>query len=142
MESEAAAGLTRNLPDLDLDVAAVEGGVLERLQIRRERDSRLRQKALNAYKRQHGRVACEACGFDFFVSYGKHGEDYIECHHRIPLSESGLTKTRIADLVLLCSNCHRMIHRKRPWLRVEQLVAIINHRSSSPEPTDYVQEGR
>ncbi|MEX2447811.1 MAG: hypothetical protein WD404_03595 [Solirubrobacterales bacterium] len=25
------------------------------------------------------------------------------------------------DLALLCANCHRMVHAKRPWLSVEQL---------------------
>lgn len=117
-----------DLPDLDLDGAVGEGGLLERLQLRRERDRRIRERALRAYKRQHGRVACDVCGFDFAAVYGQHGEDYIECHHRIPLSESGVTTTRIADLVLLRSNCHRMIHRKRPWLKVDQLISMINGR--------------
>lgn len=112
------------VPDVD-DNGVVEGGLLEQTRLLLERDRRIRDKAVRAFRKQHGQVACEACSFDFGKIYGPHGEDYIECHHRIPLSQSGETTTRIEDLILLCSNCHRMIHRKRPWLSVEELVALI-----------------
>ncbi len=26
-------------------------------------------------------------------------------------------KTNINDIVMLCPNCHRMIHRYRPWIK-------------------------
>lgn len=116
--------------DLDLDTAsALEGGLLERLYLRRERDRGIREKAVKAHKRRHGHVACEACGFNFGAVYGTRGEDYIECHHRVPLSQSGATTTKIADLVLLCSNCHRMIHLRRPWLSFDQLLEIVSPQS-------------
>ncbi|MER7167881.1 HNH endonuclease [Micromonospora sp. NPDC000207] len=121
-------------PDLD-GASAQEGGLLERLHLRRERDRGIRNKAVKAYKRKHGHVACEACGFDFAVAYGPRGEDYIECHHKVPLSESGATTTRVSDLVLLCSNCHRMIHRSRPWLTFDELVDLLAIRRTSPTPT-------
>ena len=62
--------------------------------------------------RTHGQLACETCGFDFKAMCGPHGDGYIECHHVIPLHASGETKTRLDDLILICSNCHRMIHRR------------------------------
>ena len=34
------------------------------------------------------------------------------------------TKTSISDLVLICSNCHRMIHRKKPWLSIDELKEL------------------
>jgi len=118
-----------DVTDVDLDgVAATEGGLLEQLHLRRERSRSIRDRALKAHKRKHGIVACEACNFDFAAIYGPRGEDYIECHHRIPLSESGSTRTRVTDFVLLCSNCHRMIHRYRPWLKFEDLVALVRTR--------------
>ena len=117
--------------DLDLDDASAhEGGLLERMYLRRERDRGIREKAVKAHKRKYERVACEACGFTFGVAYGVRGEDYIECHHRVPLSESGATTTRVADFVLLCSNCHRMIHRKRPWLTFDELLKIVSANSA------------
>ncbi len=58
--------------------------------------------------------------------YGVLGEDYIECHHTKPVSEYLVEQsTNINDLILVCSNCHRMLHRKRPWLKKEELISII-----------------
>lgn len=111
-------------PDID-DDGVIEGGLLEYTRLAFERNRGIRNKAVKAFRKRHGRVACEACSFDFSVAYGSHGEDYIECHHRVPLSQSGEILTRIQDFVLLCSNCHRMIHRRRPWLSFEELVALI-----------------
>ena len=33
-------------------------------------------------------------------------------------------KTRLDDLALVCANCHRMIHARRPWLSLKALRAI------------------
>ena len=30
-------------------------------------------------------------------------------------------KTKIEDIVMLCSNCHSMIHRKKPWTTKDNL---------------------
>jgi len=112
--------------DLDMgDDFAQEGGVLERKHLARERDPKLRARKIEAVRRSTGRIACEACGFDFAATYGSRGLDYIECHHRVPLHVSGPTKTRLADLVLVCSNCHRMIHRAKPWLTFEDLCGLL-----------------
>ncbi|WP_427888645.1 HNH endonuclease [Kribbella sp. GL6] len=59
------------------------------------------------------------CGFDFNATYGTCGSGYIECHHRTPLGVTGQTHTLLADLALICSNCHRMIHPTRISLTVE-----------------------
>ena len=76
---------------------------------------------------------CEACGFKFEDTYGEFGADYIECHHENPLSErperdwSDELKTSINDVKLLCSNCHRMIHRTRPAKDFEFLLSLIKN---------------
>ncbi|MEA2118122.1 HNH endonuclease [Halovibrio sp. HP20-50] len=58
--------------------------------------------------------------------YGTHGEGFIECHHIQPLyTLDAESKTKISDLALLCSNCHRMVHAKRPWLSVDQLQELL-----------------
>ncbi|MDG9886369.1 hypothetical protein N7650_26440 [Pseudomonas sp. GD04058] len=36
-------------------------------------------------------------------------------------------KTKLTELVLLCANCHRLVHSKRPWLSIEQIRNIINN---------------
>ena len=82
---------------------------------------RLRKKK-EIYHRQHGKLDCEVCGFDFNAVYGELGSGYIEAHHRVPLSElSGESKTRLDDLALVCSNCHRMLHREINTLSVDEL---------------------
>jgi 5-methylcytosine-specific restriction protein A len=83
-----------------------------------------------------GSLACEACGFDFREHYGDHGEGFIECHHTKPVHtlKPG-DKTKAGDLRLLCSNCHRMVHAKRPWLTMEQLVTVLRLTGSAQSVT-------
>ena len=83
--------------DLDSsDIAAGEGGLALRAHLRRERDPRLRRRKLADTKRRSLPIACEVCDFDFGRTYGSHGLDYIECHHRTPLHVTGETQTRLA----------------------------------------------
>ena len=129
----AADASSTELPDLDpVDIVAGEGGVALRAHLRRERDPKLRRSKLADTKRRGLPIACEVCGFDYGQTYGAHGLDYIECHHRVPLHVTGETKTRLADLALLCSNCHRMIHRSKQWLTVEELKDLVAMQRQSP----------
>jgi 5-methylcytosine-specific restriction enzyme A len=69
-----------------------------------------------------------ACGFDFEEKYGDRGSKFIEVHHLKPVSS--LEKETIVDLktemTVVCSNCHRMIHRKKDKiLSLEELRKII-----------------
>lgn len=92
-----------------------EGRRVERKHYLRERSSALVEKAKKEYAlKNDGRLPCEVCGFDFRECYGSHGDRYIEAHHIIPLSElcsADGAKTRLEDLAMVCSNCHRMLHR-------------------------------
>lgn len=70
----------------------------------------------------HGNLKCEVCGFDFHETYGVRGYGYIECHHNKPVSEmNGEREVKLEDLSLLCSNCHKIIHRSKPWINVHDL---------------------
>ncbi|MBN4084034.1 HNH endonuclease [bacterium AH-315-A03] len=40
-------------------------------------------------------------------------------------TEAGQTTTRLSDLALVCSNCHRMIHRRSPWPTPIELGLLI-----------------
>lgn len=74
---------------------------------------------------------CRACGFKFEDKYGELGYEYIEVHHLDPLSErpealwSDEVRTRLDRVAVLCSNCHRMIHRRRPALTIEELQKLL-----------------
>jgi len=65
-------------------------------------------------KKFHG-DRCQACGLDFAERYGDIGKGFIEAHHLRPIAtlEEGVSiKYDVAaDFAVLCSNCHRMIHR-------------------------------
>lgn len=102
-----------SLPDDDAAGAYVEGGLVLRTHFRRERNRALVSKAKARFKGANGRLFCEACGFNFVVAYGDLGQDFIEAHHESPLGDrDGPSATRIEDLRMVCSNCHRMLHRR------------------------------
>jgi 5-methylcytosine-specific restriction protein A len=105
---------------------AAEGRAISAMHRRYERSSALVQAKKRKVLATAGRLACEACGFDFRERYGDRGDGFIECHHVAPVHtlKPG-SKTKLGDLRLLCSNCHRMVHAGRRWLTIEELVAII-----------------
>lgn len=98
-----------------------EGRLLYRRHRVRERDRSLVRRKKQSVLKSEGRLACEICEFDFAATYGDWGDGYIECHHIIPLSETGETKTKLADLALVCANCHRMFHRNNPWPSLDEM---------------------
>jgi predicted HNH restriction endonuclease len=76
---------------------------------------------------QNDELRCSICSFSFSVTYGEVGEGYIEAHHIIPISElTENTIVRPSDLAPVCSNCHGIIHRHRPWLTIEQMRVIVS----------------
>ncbi|MEU6601149.1 HNH endonuclease [Streptomyces flaveolus] len=93
---------------------AVEGRLLVRRALARERDPRLRQRKIEQARRLGLPLRCEVCEFDFARTYGALGNGYIEVHHVTPLHVSGTRETKLDDLACLCANCHRMCHRSRP----------------------------
>lgn len=107
-------------------IEAVEGRLLASLHIRRERDTKLVTAKKSAALRDRGRLVCEACEFEFAAVYGERGAGYIEAHHIQPLHtlRPG-SRTRLEDLALLCSNCHRIIHARKPWLTVPELRTLL-----------------
>lgn len=93
-----------------------------------ERNSKLAKEA----KMIHG-YKCMACGFNFESSYGEIGKDFIEAHHKTPISQLPLDRTvRLSpkdDFIVLCSNCHSMLHRKgAPESLDEFRILIAKHK--------------
>ena len=117
--------------DADGIEEAAEGRVITALHRRYERNSALIEAQKRRVVATLGRLACEACGFDFRERYGERGDGFIECHRTKPVHtfRPG-EKTRAGDLCLLCANCHRMIHAKRRWLMIEELAAILRRLQS------------
>src|SRR5439155_27256990 len=106
----------------DDEMEAPEGAVLTRVHKVRERSKAIVDRKKKQVLRLTGRLSCEVCEFDFARVYGELGVGFAECHHTMPLSDlRPRQRTSLADLAVVCSNCHRMIHRRRPWPTVREL---------------------
>ncbi|WP_205704306.1 HNH endonuclease [Hymenobacter sp. UV11] len=86
-----------------------------------------RNPRLAAEAKRLRNYTCEVCSFNFRQHYGALGVGFAECHHKNPLAErpeelwSQALTTSLDDVVVVCANCHRMLHRQRPALSVEVL---------------------
>lgn len=78
-----------------------------------ERSAKNREAAIRA----HG-TKCMICDFDFEEKYGELGKGYIEVHHIKPLAEldEEVVIDPETDLICVCSNCHRMLHRFKNYI--------------------------
>jgi predicted HNH restriction endonuclease/predicted RNA-binding protein with PUA-like domain len=111
--------------DEDEEIEYSEGKESYRLHRIRERKPEVVKKAKEAFLKNYKHLFCQACNFDFTKTYGDRGQDFIEGHHKKLVSEmKDGEKTKPEDIAMLCSNCHRMIHRN-PLITVEELAALI-----------------
>ncbi|HCD9233339.1 TPA: HNH endonuclease [Elizabethkingia anophelis] len=106
-----------------------EGEIIFKLHKVYERDNKLIESKKKYNLQETGRLECEVCEFDFFKIYGELGKGFIECHHTKPLSTyESKQKTELKDLALVCSNCHRMLHRNVKDMSIENLKNVIKNR--------------
>lgn len=104
-----------------------EGKVKLKQHLVRERNPLVIKLAKERFLQQHGKLFCEVCEFDFQQYYGELGHGYIEGHHTKPVSEmDDNQETKVEDIALVCANCHRMLHRKRPWLSTSELKQLLH----------------
>lgn len=105
-----------------------EGRVIGYYSNKYERDKKNRKAAIKI----HG-LRCKVCDFDFQEKYGDLGQGFIEIHHKVPLYslEEETLVNPYTDLVPVCSNCHRMIHRSMGiTYSVEELKKIIKNNTN------------
>lgn len=135
-ESVIEAIVDEDLNSLDIEEGREEryneGGKLKRYVNYYERN-----RGLNiAARRIHG-TKCMVCGFDFGKQYGERGSGYIEVHHLHPVS-SLKEKTEVdpkTEMAVVCSNCHRMIHRKKDnVLSLKELKILLEMQYSQDRP--------
>jgi hypothetical protein len=97
----------------EIGLGSMEGDPRLVSHFHRERKS----KAIRLKKQQAPRpLRCEICEATFHQRY-QYSDDLIECHHLSPLGSAGPRVTNQSDLILVCANCHRIIHsylRKHP----------------------------
>ena len=108
-------------------VSGYEPGLPEGAIVRVEVNRYERSPVNRAACISHYGALCQVCGFDFYERYGSLGSDYIEVHHRVPVSEmkGSYRLDPIKDLIPVCANCHAMLHRAHPPLSVENLRKLI-----------------
>ena len=110
-----------------VDPIATENYAKLRVHSRIERDAKIPV----AVKKLQG-YSCLACGFNFENVYGELGSNYIEAHHVVPVAKIQRSEKQvnlIDDFMVLCANCHKMIHRLgEPWTRdrLKDLKAILS----------------
>ena len=102
---------------------ATEGKRILYYLARYERNPKYREQAIKI----HG-LTCQVCGFNFERQYGSLGYGYIEVHHKKPLYslDEEVVPDPVKDMICVCSNCHRMLHRNR-WnvISPEELIEIL-----------------
>jgi hypothetical protein len=114
LERDSRSGIE----NLELDPSEqLEGELKVAMRLHRHREKALREAKLKIHKHANGgRLPCEVpgCGFDFVERYGEdRGGGFAEVHHIDPLSTRGRpTLTSLSQLMVICPNCHAMIHRR------------------------------
>lgn len=118
----------------DESIGSVTESIIEKRQYRYHRKIERNWKAGKAAKNIHG-YQCQICGFDFEERFGEIGKQYIEAHHLTPLSElpegQAISLDATNDFAVLCSNCHRMIHRRNAPKTVDGLRSLLKNLSST-----------
>jgi putative restriction endonuclease len=110
-------------------VETEEGRRVLRLHLVRERSLAL----VRSFKRTLRDFHCSVCGFDFEQVYGEIGRDFIEAHHTKPVASlEENERVTIEDLLPVCSNCHRMLHRRMPLLTADELKAHLAEAYRTP----------
>ena len=112
---------------LDLELATTEGNRQLIHHLRIERDPKVVARAKAFWSRTDLFLRCSCCKFSFREAFGDRGGGFIEAHHRKPLGDltgEERAMTKIEDLVPVCANCHRMLHRL-PSISVEGLATSL-----------------
>jgi predicted HNH restriction endonuclease len=105
--------VSEDLASYEIENEYFEGEKKSRLSSFYERSPKLRLAVIKI----HG-LTCKICDFNFKKVYGSRGDGFIEVHHLKPVST--LTKTTKVcpenDMIVVCPNCHRMLHRDKDSL--------------------------
>jgi 5-methylcytosine-specific restriction protein A len=111
---------------IDAELSAMEGAEKLALVRHRKREQSLRDaKVAEARKLGSGKLKCDVakCCFDFEAVYGELGRDYAQVHHLKPLADrTKPSQTKLADLAIVCANCHAMIHRGGKCRSLDKLI--------------------
>jgi hypothetical protein len=99
-----------------------EGGATKIYVNKYERNINARNACINHYK-----AICSVCYFDFHKTYGDIGKNFIHVHHKVELAKINkeYQVDPINDLIPVCPNCHAMLHRTKPAMKIETLKKLL-----------------
>jgi len=105
-------------------ISAWEGQPIEYRGYRRKRDQRLKREAL-----VDADGICAVCSVDYKAVLGGKGVRVLQVHHKNQLSQKDTPKLNtVADLAVVCANCHALIHLNRKQaLTVGALKALLKN---------------
>lgn len=103
-----------------------EGRASYRLHRQLERNAKIAKIVKNKRLLKTGDLRCDVCSFSFRKKYGLIGSGFIEAHHTIPISKLRRRRyTKLSEMALVCSNCHRMLHRSNPVRSIKELKKVL-----------------
>ena len=73
-------------------------------------------------------TTCVVCGFTSCSGMARSGVGFIEAHRLTPFADLQVRPTQLdpaTDFVVVCPNCHRMLHRQAPPLSPAELEALL-----------------
>lgn len=115
------ATVSRRAP-ADIEKAFIEGGD-------RASRSRCRNPRLVSEAKQHYGSRCYCCKFDFSEFYGGRANGLCVVHHLKEFrGDRNKRTTKIADLRVVCGNCHLVLHTEQPAMSVDTLRRIVERR--------------
>ena len=129
IRSNIAAARAIPLDKEGVDEEFFEGRVATIVHSRRERNRKLRSQLIEQ-RRNGGGLICEICSTKGPSGSDALAEAMFEAHHIVPLSAASERKTRLADMALLCANCHKIIHRliaaEKRWIRPDEAKLLFS----------------
>ena len=90
---------------------------------RYERNPHAREECI-----EHYGSSCNVCRFNFEETYGQTGKDFIHVHHLTQIASIGkkYNVDPITDLRPVCTNCHSIIHKRKPAYTIEEMIEMLN----------------
>ncbi len=108
---------------------AIEGYSIERKHLAHHRNATVVTKC-----KKRDNYTCRSCGLFLRVN----GRSIAECHHLVPLADSGKRVTSVDLLICLCPTCHRIAHTSNPPLPLEEIARLAKSSNKKMQPTSCV----
>lgn len=82
---------------------------------------------------EHYGLSCVICGFNFEKTFGQIGKEFTHVHHLQQVATIGkkYEVDPIKDLRPVCSNCHSIIHKRKPAFSIVEMTELLKHNKNA-----------